>query len=113
MLKVAWEDLSEQEKYFVNDLVRASYLDIIKMDEIPRYLQEGLFKTASDAREITKLGKSTLGHLYCTPKCQVRVGENKYICRVPNYLLMNPPPNNTREVYKIYPMICPSKHYAI
>ena len=44
MLKVGWEYLSEEEKKIVNNLVRASYLDIIKMDEIPRFIEEGLFK---------------------------------------------------------------------
>ena len=29
----------------------------------------------------------------------VRVGENKFVCRKPNYLKMNPQPGNTRETY--------------
>ena len=84
-------------------MVRASYLDIIKIDEIPRYIEEGLFKEASDAKEITNLGKEILGHHYCSPKCLVRIGEDKYVCRKPNYLKMNPAPNNTREVFKDLP----------
>ena len=103
MLRVAWEDLSTEEKDFVNDLVRASYLDIVKMDEIPRYIDEGLFKTAYDAKEITNLAKNILAHHYCSPKCLVKVGDNKFVCRKPNYLLMHPPPNNTRDMYKDLP----------
>ena len=103
MLRVSWEELSDGEKIFVNDLVRASYLDIVKIDEIPRYIEEGLFKEASDAKEITNLGREILGHHYCSPKCLVRIGEDKYVCRKPNYLKMNPAPNNTREVYKELP----------
>ena len=101
MLRVSWEELKEEEIFFVNDLVRASYLDIVKMDEIPRYIEEDLFKTPSDAKEITNLGQHILGHHYCSSKCLVRIGENKYVCRKPNYLLMNPAPNNTREVYRL------------
>ena len=36
MLRVSWEELADGENCFVNGLVRASYLDTIKMDEIPR-----------------------------------------------------------------------------
>ena len=31
------------------------------------------------------------------------VGENKYVCRKPNYLKMNNPPGNTIEKYQILP----------
>ena len=50
MLRVSWEELTDEEKTFVNDLIRASYLDIVNVDEIPRYIEEGLFKEASDAK---------------------------------------------------------------
>ena len=29
------------------------------------------------------------------------VDEDKYVCRKPNYLTMNPPPGNTRSTYQI------------
>ena len=102
MLRVSWNELSENEQLFVKDLIRASHLDVIRVDDIPRYIEEGLLKHPSDVQVITNLAKSILAH-HCTPKCQVRVGENKYVCRKPNFLLMNPKPDNTREVYQDLP----------
>ena len=100
MLGGAWEDLSTEDQVFVNDLVRYSYMHIIKIEKIPRCIEEGLLKLVSDAKVVTNLGKMILTHHYCSPKCLVRRDQNEYVCRKPNYLLMNPPPNNTRDIYK-------------
>ena len=95
MQKVLWNELSENQKILVNDLVIAIHF----VDEILRYIEEELFEHPSDLKIITDLTKSILAHHY-TPICQVRLGENKYVCRKPNYLSMNPKPENTRQVYQ-------------
>lgn len=103
MIKIAWHLLTEEEKVKVRDLIRASHLDIVKVDEIPRLIEEGLIKDASQVRSISELGRKILSHLVCSPSCLVMVAEDKEVCRKPNYLLKNPAPNITRETYEILP----------
>ena len=87
---------------FVNGLIRASLFDIVRVDEIQRLIDEGLFKNSNDVKKIFDIGRSVLNHHF-TPRCLVMVDEDKYVCRKPNYLTMNPPPGNTRSTYQILP----------
>ena len=77
-------------------------MDIIKVEEINCLIDEGLINTSSEVRNITNLAKNILSHK-CNPRCLVMVGENKFVCRKPNYLKMNNPPGNTIEKYEILP----------
>ena len=102
MLRVKYNELIATETTFVNDLVRAGYLDIIRVNEISCYIEKGLFQHPSDVKIITKLAKSILVH-HCIPKCPVRLGEDKFVCQKPNYLKMKPCPGNTKEIYQELP----------
>ena len=98
MLKVKWENLSQEEKECVNDCIRASVLDIVRVDEVQRHIDEGLFKHPSDLKNVINIAMAVLPHK-CNPRCMVMTGPNKFTCRKPNYLSMNPQPGNTREKY--------------
>jgi hypothetical protein len=98
MLKVKWENLSQEERECVNDCIRASVLDIVRVDEVQRHVDEGLFKHPSDLKNVIDIAMAVLPHK-CNPRCLVMTGPNKFTCRKPNYLLMNPQPGNTHEKY--------------
>ena len=98
MIKVNWDGLSYEEKLFVDDCIRASVLDIVKVEEINHLIDEGIIKTSADVRNITNLAKNILSHK-CNPRCLVMVGENKFVCRKPNYLKMNNPLGNYWNYY--------------
>ena len=100
MLKIAWNLLTMYQREFVNNLIRDSLLDIVRVDEIQRLIDKGLFKNSNNVTKIFDIGQSVLSH-HCTPRCLVMVDEDKYVCRKTNYLTMNPPPGNTRSMYKI------------
>ena len=102
MVKVNWEELSCDQKEFVRDCIRASVLDIVRVDEIPRLIEEGLLTHSSDVKMITNLGSQILKHL-CNPRCLVMVGDDTFVCRKPNYLKKNPPPGNTTEKFEVLP----------
>ena len=86
-------------RFSVNDVVQASYLGIVKMDEMPHYIDEGLFKTPSDTKEIIDLGGGNLGIIIVVLNA-LQESVNFFVCHTPNHLSMNPAPNNTREVFK-------------
>ena len=98
MLKLMWNAMSQEQRDHVNELIRASYLDIVRVDERPRLIEEGRCQHDLDVKEIIELAKSIVVHR-CSLKCMIRVGENKFVYRKLNYLKMNPHPGNTRETY--------------
>ena len=102
MLKVNWTQLTNDEKLFVNDCIRASVLDIVKVEETNRLIDEGLWKNKNEIYKLTSLATSILSHK-CSPRCLVMIDENKFVCRKPNYLKMNPPSGNTIEKNEILP----------
>ena len=102
MIKIYWNSLTNQEKQFFNDCIRAGVLDIVKVHEMQRLVDEGLLNDVCEVSKITNLAKKILSHK-CTPRCLVMIGENKFVCRKPNYSKMNNPPGNPSEKYEILP----------
>ena len=43
---------NEVEKSFMNDLIRESILDVIRLDEMQRYINEGAMKNTSEVHGI-------------------------------------------------------------
>ena len=79
MLKVNWTKLTNDEKLFVNDCIRASVLDIVKVEETNRLIDEGLWKNKNEVYKLTSLATSILSHKY-SPRCLVMIDENKFVC---------------------------------
>lgn len=44
--------MSSDEKNFVNDLIRGSICDIVRLDKIQRFIDEGVFKCVNDVNEV-------------------------------------------------------------
>ena len=44
ILRIVLEELTDDEKLVVNYLVWACYLDIVKVDEVTRYIEEGVLR---------------------------------------------------------------------
>ena len=98
MFKILCSALNAAQKKFVNNLIRASYMEIVRPEECQRLIREGLIKDVFEVKKIHDLGKKILSHR-CSPRCQVMVGPNKFVCRKPNNLSLNPPPSKTREKF--------------
>ena len=44
MIRLQWEEMTEDETYFVNDLIRASVLDIVRPEEVYLFIEEDIFQ---------------------------------------------------------------------
>ena len=67
------------QKASLNDLIRASLFDIVRVDEIQRLIYEGLFNNKNDVTNIFDIFRSVLSH-HCTSICLVMLEEDKYVC---------------------------------
>ena len=48
MAKIVWEKLSAEEKEFLNDLIRASVIDVVRVDEVQKLIEHGIIKSIYD-----------------------------------------------------------------
>lgn len=80
ILKISWEKLSEDEKKFVLELVRASVVDIIRTDELDHFMKEKLIKSYDDVIMIQLDGKRFLSHK-CDSRCLVPDKNGVLRCR--------------------------------
>ena len=70
MLKFKWENLSQEEREYVNDCIRVSVLDIVRVDEVQRHVDEGLFRHPSDLKNVIDIAMIVLPQK-CNPSCLV------------------------------------------
>ena len=98
MLKVKWHALNEEEKRFVRDLIRADVFEIVKPHEEQRYYDEKIVKDIKELKDLQFRSMDILRHR-CTARCQVMVKPGVTKCRKPNNLILNPPPNNSKDKY--------------
>ena len=96
ILEVDIKKLNQQEKDFVDDLCRCSVLDIVRSNEIQKYIDNGTFKTLDDHRDMVQNGLKFLGHV-CNSRCLVRIDGGGFRCRKLNYLLISL--DNTKHTY--------------
>ena len=100
MLKINWDNLSAEEKEFLNDLIRASVIDIVRVDEVDHLIEHGLMKSVVDLEEIVNDASTILGH-HCSPRCLMMVSPGVFRCRKLNNLQISP--DNTKHVFKPLP----------
>ena len=62
MIKINWNSLTNQEKLFLNDYIRASVLNIAKVHEMQRLIDEGLLNDVCEVSKIINLPKKILSH---------------------------------------------------
>ena len=93
------EDLTEDDKQKLFDLIRNNVIDIIKPEEIESVIDEGLIKHKDDVIEVQHDGLSYLLHR-CNSRCLVPDKSGKLICRATNYQSTK---ENTKHVLKKLP----------
>ena len=100
MLKLNWDKLSSEEKKFINDMIRASVIDVVRVDEVNHLIEHGLMKSVVDLEEIVEDASKILGH-HCSPRCLMMVSPGVFRCRKLNNL--NVTSDNTKHVFKPLP----------
>lgn len=99
ILEVKWKDLSPEEEGFVEDLIRASILDIVRTEEVESLINEGIFKSLEEYHKMIKYAMKFLPHR-CHAGCLVRVGPgpSDFICKKVNNRLKSSDP--TKHMFK-------------
>ena len=80
MLALNFGLMNEEEKAFVNDLIRASIYDIVRSDEVPKMIEEGIFNHLKDVHTIYQDVEKFLTHR-CNDSCLVRRPDGSFRCR--------------------------------
>ena len=94
ILQVDWKVMNQSEKEFVQDLIRASILDVVRPNEVQRFIDEGIFECVDDVKEVYNNAEKFLPHR-CNPRCLCRVGPDKFKCRKVNNLTATEDNTNT------------------
>ena len=55
--------MTEEEKEFVNDLIQASVLDIVRPSKAEALIAEGVIDSVEAIDRITEVGSKVLGHM--------------------------------------------------
>ena len=100
ILSVDMDNISEEKKLKINDLIRASICSIRSYDEVNELIKEGVFKSWEDIHELQDLGAKILSHK-CDERCKRRVNDgddpSSFRCRKLNNLRVSP--DNTTNSY--------------
>ena len=71
MICLMWELMNEDKRTFVNDLIRASIFDIVRPDEIDRFMEDGIFTHREDVANVYENAMKFLPHV-CNNACLVK-----------------------------------------
>ena len=84
ILQVLWDELTDCEKEFMQDIIRASKNEIVRPAEVQQLIDEGIFKSFGEWHQMQNLAEKFLPHV-CNERCQMRVsssgGPNDTKCR--------------------------------
>ena len=72
--------MNEEERIFVNNLIRASVFDIVKPKEVNKFIEEGIFDNQYDIYTVYENAELFLPHR-CNDACLVRNPDGSYRCR--------------------------------
>ena len=62
MVRLDWSQISEEETEFVKDLIRASIFDVVRPNEVERYVKEGFFTKMHDIHKVYEKAEKYLLH---------------------------------------------------
>ena len=62
MIRLNWSLMSDIETEFVNDLIRASICDIVRPDEVEKFVEEGVFTNVHDIHQVYEHAATYLPH---------------------------------------------------
>lgn len=96
IIQLDFRNMTTEEKDFVDDLIRASVFDIVRPDEVQRFIDEGVFECVHDIHEVTDNGIAFLPHA-CTDRCLVKREDGTLRCRVKDYA--NASTDNTQHQF--------------
>ena len=100
MCKIDWDKLTNAQKSELDDLVRASIIDIIRYDEIDAMIEKGIFTSFNDIFDIQEKARIILPH-FCNKRCMRRIsvgdGPESFVCRKPNNVKLSP--DNTKHCF--------------
>ena len=97
IMEVAFNEMSEEEQKFVNDLCRCSIFDVVRYNEIDDLINDGTLNDKDDYFSMVKDANNFLGH-NCNSRCLVKTTNGKFRCRKLNYLEVSK--DNTKHTYK-------------
>ena len=73
MISMDTLEMDEEQLKKMQDLIRASVVEIVRTDEVQSLIDEGILDEYDDVYKIQDLAKSILAHR-CNPRCLRRVG---------------------------------------
>ena len=100
ILQVLYHMLNEEQKSFVDNLVRASVLDVVRPDEVQKMIEDGVYESVDDWFDMQNDASTFLGHI-CNSRCVRRTAEGKFQCRKLNNLKESK--DNTKHTFKDLP----------
>lgn len=100
MIKVDKIQLSDKELSFLDDLICALVVDIIRSDEVEKLLEEGILKDVDDWKDVQADARAFLAHI-CDHRCLQAIGNGKFVCWKLNNLYESS--DNTSHIMKPLP----------
>ena len=97
VMEVSFDQMSPEERKFVDDLCRCSIFDVVRFNDIDDLINDGTFADVEDYFSMVKDTNDFLGHNY-NSRCLVKTTEGKFRCRKLNYLEVSK--DNTKHTYK-------------
>ena len=80
MIRLDWSLMSDIESAFVDDLIRASICDIVRPDEVDKFVEEGVFTNEHDLFQVYEHAETYLPHR-CNDRCIVKNEDGTLRCR--------------------------------
>lgn len=80
MIQLKMERMTVEEKNFVDDIIRAGIFDLVRSNEIQKFIDDGIFEDTSDIFEVYDNAASFLPHR-CNDSCLVKKADGEFRCR--------------------------------
>ena len=100
MIQLNWNAMNEEERIFVNNLIRASVFDIVKPKEVNKFIEEGIFGNQYDIYTVYENAELFLSH-HCNDAYLVRIPDGSYRCRKTDNVKASA--DNTKNQYILLP----------
>jgi hypothetical protein len=97
IMEVNMPELSEEQKQFIQDLSRCSCVDVVRLNEVDKFYNDGTLKDFEDYQSMINDADNFLGHK-CNSRCLVKMPNGEFRCRKLNYLEMSK--NNNQHTFR-------------
>ena len=96
LIELDWDNMTQAEKDFVNDIIQAGIFEIVRYDEVEKLVEDGTYKTKMDVFETYDNALKFLPHRY-NDSCLVKNKDGTFRCRKINNLEVSE--DNTKHTY--------------